>query len=222
MRVFVTEATGFVGTAVVQELLGAGHQVLGLASSDAAAQAVLAFGAEVQRGSLADRDSWRRGVEAADGVIHSVGLLRTASDPAQALANQAAMRSLGAVLAGSDRPLVVAATLHQLLSGRLLAGCPTPCPAAIAAGSVRMSVVRLPLAVYGDGVRAFVPQLTRDRTAGPAASPGAGNPPWLAVHRREAARLFRLALEQAAAWPPGTRWPKPSATASSCQWLARH
>lgn len=219
MRVFVTGATSFVGSAVVQELLGAGHQVLGLACSEAAAKALRAVGAEVQPGTLADRDGWRRGVEAADGVIHTAGQpdLANCQVNVNALADWTAVKSLGAMLAGSDRPLVVSSTLDVLAPGRLAQESDQPATGsaafhsaseraadAVAAGGVRVSVVRLPPAVHGPGAGGFVPALIQlARTTGVSVYPGAGDNHWPAVHRLDVARLFRLALEQAPA--PGTR-----------------
>ncbi len=217
MRIFVTGATGFVGSAVVQELLGAGHQVLGLACSEAAAKALRAMGAEVQPGALADRDGWRRGVEAADGVIHTACPPDLANGQVNALADWTAVKSLGAMLAGSDRPLVVSSTLDVLVPGRLARENDQPAAGhaafqaaseraadAVAADGVRVSVVRLPPVVYGHGAGGFVPALIQlARTTGVSVYPGAGDNHWPAVHRLDVARLFRLALEQAPA--PGTR-----------------
>lgn len=114
------------GSAIVEELLGAGHQVVGLAHSAAAARALLAAGAQVQWGTLENRDSWRRGVEAADGVIHPLCPPVWGALPSQLALGRTAINSLEAVLAGSDRPLVVTAALAALPPGRLLSEADRP------------------------------------------------------------------------------------------------
>ncbi|MGI4870209.1 MAG: NAD-dependent epimerase/dehydratase family protein [Janthinobacterium lividum] len=217
MRVFVTGATSFMGAAAVQELLGAGHQVLGLACSETTGQALFAVGAEVHRGDLADRDSWRRGVEAADAVLHLAGSPGAAPGEATGAANWRVIKSFGAILAGSDRPLVVTSALGTAAPGRLVReddwlppdgpppwGATEQAAAAVATAGVRVSVVRLPPAVHGEGGGEFVAALCQlARATGVAAYPEGGGY-WPAVHRRDAARLLRLVLEH----PPalGARW----------------
>jgi nucleoside-diphosphate-sugar epimerase len=209
MRVFVTGATGFVGSATVQELLAAGHQVLGLARSEAAAQALRAAGAEPHPGSLDDLDSLRRGAEAADGVIHLAFIHDFAAYAAAGEADQRAIAALGSALAGSGRPLLTTTGLAGFAPGRLATETDTPAyslrqsePATLAqaAHGVRAMVVRLAASVHDQGDYGFVPTLIDiARQKGESAYVGGGLNRWPAVHRRDAARLYRLALEQGAA-----------------------
>jgi nucleoside-diphosphate-sugar epimerase len=213
MRVFLTGATGFIGSAIIQELLGAGHQVLGLARSEEGAQKLAAAGIEVQRGSLEDLDSLRRGVEATDGVIHTAFIHDFSQYQAAGATDQRAIEALGAALAGSNRPLVVTAGLAGLATGR--PGTEEDVPGNIGRVSeqtalaqvplgVRATVVRLASSVHDAGDHGFVPYLIQvARQKGESAYIGEGLNRWPAVHRLDAVRLFRLALEQGTA---GTRY----------------
>ncbi|HEY3873453.1 MAG TPA: SDR family oxidoreductase [Actinocrinis sp.] len=213
MRIFVTGASGWIGSAVVPELVSAGHQVLGLARSDASAQAVTDLGAEVLRGDLDDTDVLRAGALDSDGVIHLAFVVPSVTEAATRT-DAAAIQTFTTSLAGSGKPLVISgATLvtpgrpaterDELVPAGPVAARITNMRAALAAtdSGVRTCLVMLPRSVHGQGERhGFIPQLiTAARAKGVCGYIGDGASRWPAVHVKDAARLYRLAIEQAPA-----------------------
>ncbi|MET8448002.1 SDR family oxidoreductase [Streptomyces sp. NPDC005209] len=214
MRVFVTGASGWVGSALVPELIGSGHQVLGLARSDSSAAAVAAMGAEVLRGDLEDLDALRAGAAGCDGVVHLAFIHDFTRFAASIQTDARAVEAIGAAVEGSGKPLVIASGTPAV-PGSVASERDDSAPGSPAAGreataravlkmaerGVRSSVVRLPRTVHGDGDHhGFIARLiatARDRGVSGYVGDGSGR--WPAVHVLDAASLFRLAVEQAPA-----------------------
>lgn len=211
MRVFITGATGFIGSAIVKELLKSGHQVTGLARSDAAANSLAAAGVKVHRGDLDDLDSLRRGAAECDGVIHTAFNHDFSKFKENCEVDRRAIVALGSAIAGSDRPLVVTSGTMILTPGKLateeerVSSASTSIPRIateeaaefVAQKGVRVSIVRLPPTVHGDSDPGFISLMIKlAREKGVSAYVGEGRNCWAAIHRDDAAILYRLVLEK--------------------------
>jgi nucleoside-diphosphate-sugar epimerase len=209
MRVFVTGATGFIGSAVVQELLAKGHEVLGLARNDISAETLKKTGLSVHRGELTDLESLAAGARACDGVVHLAFIHDFSKYEANAEIDRLATAAMADAMEGTGKPLVVTSGTAVLVPGRV--GIETDPPTSqtrakselvlrAAEKGVRVSVVRLAPSVHGAGDKAFVPALIDiARKTGVSAYIGEGVNRWPAVHRLDAAALFCLALEKGVA-----------------------
>lgn len=219
MKVFVTGATGFIGSAVVNELLGAGHQVLGLARNETSAQKVINVGAEVHYGDLNDLESIKSGAQSADGIIH-LGFIHDFTRFAEVCAiDKQVIETIGEAIMGTEKPFLVTSGTAIVAQPEIVSEHQRISPTShnpriaseiavdiIAEKGCKVAVVRLPPSVHGEGdLHGFVPILVNlAREKGKAGVINGGQNVWPAVHRLDAARAFRLALESS--WPSGTRF----------------
>ena len=216
MRILLTGAAGFVGSAVVSDLLAAGHRVLGVVRTSAAAATLTALGAEALVADLRDRDTIRTGLEMADAVIHTAFNHDFTDFAANCAFDRETIAFLGNELDGSARPLVVTSAVGVLAKGHRVTEADNPLPVGspgrnlraaseeaanlMRARNVPTSVVRLPLSVHGRGDHGFVPTLMAiARRSGFVAFVDEGRNTWPAVHKADAARVYRLAVERGAA-----------------------
>jgi nucleoside-diphosphate-sugar epimerase len=210
MRYFVTGASGWIGSAVTAELIASGHEVVGLARSDASAAAVEAAGAQVQRGDITDHDSLRSGAEGVDGIVHTAFIHDFTAHENAAQVDFAAVQLFGDLLEGTNKPLVIASGI--LGAVQVETDRPDPAEAwsprllteatllGYADRGIRSASIRLAPTVHGDGDHGFMSVLVGiDREKGSAGYIGDGESHWPAVHRLDAAHLFCLALEKAPA-----------------------
>jgi nucleoside-diphosphate-sugar epimerase len=212
MRVFVTGATGFIGSAIVEDLLAAGHHVVGLARSDTSAKLLESLGVEVLRGSLDDLDSLKHGAAGSDGVIHCAFVHDFSNFASSVKKDQLAIQTLGAALEGTNRPLIVSSGIlgvsknqpvteqDQANPETFLRALAEEITLSFSSKDVRSSLIRLPPSVHGKGDHGFIPGIIAiAREKGVSAYIGDGLNRWPSVHRVDVAQLYRLALEKGTA-----------------------